>query len=190
MRSLPGFAVSAALVGLTVASGCASAKAQAVLPEATALTIPQAPARVVVPPAPDPPPVVVETPPAAAASTTTNPPANGARPNRDPKPATPPPSNPPAATPPPAPTAPATPLETQGNQTELEQRTTWLLASAKSTLAKINLQSLSGDGKAQHDAASRFITQAEAALKVKNIVYAWQLADKANTIATLLLKHS
>jgi hypothetical protein len=177
----------------TVASGCTSAKAQVVLPDSAPLTIPQAPPRVVVPPAPVAPPAAVETEPPTSSTSSANPPANSARPNRDPKPVPPPPANPPAPTPPPAPTspaAPATPLETPANQGELEQRTQGLLLSAKAALDKINIKALSADGKAQHDAATRFIAQAQEALRVKNTVYAWQLADKANTIATLLLRHS
>lgn len=185
--NLPGLAIGAAIV-LTVAGGCTNAKAQVELPESTPLSIPQAPSRVVVPPTPEPPAATVESGPPASSSTSTNPPAGGNRPN--PRPTPPPPANPPAATPPAQPASPATPLETQGNQSELEQKAVALIGSAKATLDKINPQSLSSDGKAQHDAARRFITQAEAALKVKNVVYAWQLADKANTIATLLLRHS
>lgn len=193
MRSLPGVALATALSGLTLvilSAGCANAKAQAALPDSAPLTIPQAPGRVVMPPAPDPPPLVVESPPAASSTTASNPPANLNRPARDPKPASPP-ANPPAATPPaPAPTAPTTPLETQANQSELEQRARGLYGSAKATLAKINYQSLNADGKSQYDAAQRFLKQADDALVAKNVVYAWQLADKANTIATLLFRHS
>lgn len=190
MRSLPGFALAALALGATMAGGCANAKAQALLPDAAPLTIPQAPSRVVVPPAPDPPPAAVETAPAATSTTSANPPANSGRPNRDPKPPVQPPATP-ATTPAPAqPTAPTTPLETQGNQNELEQRTRNLLGSAKAALLKINKQALSADGKAQKDAAESFVKQADDALIAKNYVYAWQLADKANTIATLLLRHS
>ena len=186
--SLTTSAIGAAFAVLTVVSGCSSAKAQVVLPESAPLTIPQAPPRVVVPPASELPAAVVETP-TATATTSANPPATSSRPNRDPRPA-PQPANPPAATPPPAPTTPATPLETQANQSELERTTRGLLASANGALEKINYQTLSADGKAQYDAAKRFTKQSDDALKAKNIVYAWQLADKANTIATLLLRHA
>lgn len=189
MRSaLSSLTIGTALAALTMVGGCSNAKAQVALPESTPLTIPQAPPRVVVPPAPEPPPAVVETSPTAASTTSVSPPANGTRPNRDPRPATPP-ANPPAATPPSAPATAATPLETQANQSELEQRTRGLLGSANAALIKINYPALSADGKAQWDAATRFVKQAEDALKAKNVVYAWQLADKANTIATLLLRH-
>ena len=191
MRRETGFALVAALVGLTLAGGCANAKAQAVLPDATPLAIPQAPSRVVVPPAPEPPPPLIESTPAATSTTSANPPPSGSRSSRDTRPSSPPPAaNPPVTTPPPAPASPTTPLETQGNQNELEQRTRGLLGSAKSTLLKINKQALTSDGKAQYDAAERFVKQADDALIARNYVYAWQLADKANTIATLLLRHS
>jgi hypothetical protein len=190
MRSLPGLAIASLVVISTMAGGCASAKAQAALPDSAPLTIPMAPSRVVVPAPPDPPPAPVETAPVSTSTLPANPPANPTRPNRDPKPPAQPPVTPPAANPPAAPTAPTTPLETQGNQNELEQKTRGLLGSAKGTLLKINKQALSADGKAQYDAADRFVKQAEDALVAKNYVYAWQLADKANTIATLLLRHS
>lgn len=186
-----GLAIGAAIAALALVSGCSNAKAQTLLPDASPLSIPQAPARVVVPPAPEPPPAVIETTAPATSPASANPPTNGNRPNRDPRPPAPP-SNPPAATPPApaAPTAPTTPLETQGNQGELEQRARDLIGSAEGTLKKINYAALSSDGKSQADTAQRFITQAKAALVAKNVVYAWQLADKANTIATLLLRHS
>ena len=44
------------------------------------------------------------------------------------------------------------------------------------------------DAKAQFDAALGFIRQADEALKVKNLIYAGQLADKAATMAALLKK--
>ncbi len=185
MRLVPGLAIATAVVSLTIASGCANAKAQAILPESTPLSVPQAPGRVVVPPAPEPPPPAVETAPASSSTSSANPPANGTRPNRDARPPAAPPPNPPAATPP---ATPATPLETQANQTDLENRARGLIAAANAALDKINYVALSSDGKAQHDTARRFTKQAHDALTAKNVVYAWQLADKANTIATLLLR--
>jgi hypothetical protein len=45
----------------------------------------------------------------------------------------------------------------------LEKKTSDLLASAEAALGKINKNLLSGDGKAQWDAANSFVTQAKAA---------------------------
>jgi uncharacterized protein (DUF885 family) len=91
--------------------------------------------------------------------------------------------------PPPTPTPtppPAGSLETTTNPAELEGRARGLISSAEKTLEKIDVKALSGEAKTQYDTARRFLKQADDALKAKNVVYAWQLADKANTLATLL----
>jgi hypothetical protein len=186
-RFAPGVALLLA-VAVTL-SGCASAKAEVALPTTAPLVIPPPPARVVVPPAPEPPPAAVDpAPPAGSAATVTNPSAvSTGRPTRDPRPITTPPAPPPPNTTTPAtPASPPSPLETQANQSDLERRARDLIASATGTLDKIDYRALSADGKGQYDTARRFIEQAAAALKTKNVVYGWQLADKANTIATLL----
>ena len=78
------------------------------------------------------------------------------------------------------------PLEATANAGELEQRARTLKDAAEKALDRIDVRTLGADGRAQYDTARRFIKQADDALRVKNVVYAWQLADKANTIATLL----
>ena len=165
-------------------AACSGAKAQVLLPDSQPLTMPAAPAHVVVPAALEPQvaplvdmPVVPTTPPATAGNTRPiTPPAS--RPAATP---VPPPSTPPA----PAPATP-TPLETAPNQSELEQRARGLVASAEKALDKIDAKTLNDDARAQYSTARRFLKQADDALKAKNIVYAWQLAEKANTIATSL----
>lgn len=175
------FALSATTL---VSIACAGAKAQVQVPEQVPLAMPAAPTHVVVPAPPEPPPAVVETP-----APQINPPAaSGGGPPRtrtEPPPARP---APPPATPPttPTPATVPTPLEAAPNQGELEQRARGLIASAERAMEKIDPKALGPDGRAQYDTAKRFIKQADEALKAKNIVYAWQLADKANTIATLL----
>ena len=167
-----------------VSVACAGAQAQVRMPAPVPLAIPAAPPHVVVPAPPEAPPApAVETPAPQVNSAA----VSGGGPPRtrtEPAPArpTPPPTTPPAA---PAPAAP-TPLEAAPNQGELEQRARALIASAERTLDKIEPKTLGPDGRAQYDTAKRFIKQAGDALNAKNIVYAWQLADKANTIATLL----
>jgi len=167
-----------------VAAGC-GAKAQVLMPDSVPLAMPSAPTHVVVPAAPEPPPLPVvdtqvqTTPPVALNG-------NATRGRTDPPASRPvaPPAQVPAA-PAPVPAAP-TPLEASAKQGELEQNARTLRDSAERSLDKIDYKSLSADGKAQFDTAKRFLKQADDALKVKNVVYAWQLADKANTIATLL----
>lgn len=168
------------------AAGCSNAKAQVLLPDAAPLAMPTPPAHVVMPAAPEPIPVptvevpVQSTPPAAING-------NQNRGRTDPPPSRPaaPPATPPATAPAAAPATP-TPLEAAAKPSELEQNARTLRDSADRALEKIDYKALSDGGKAQYDTAKRFIRQADDALKAKNIVYAWQLADKANTIATLL----
>lgn len=63
-----------------------------------------------------------------------------------------------------------------------------LMARASRDLARLNPASLNADGRGQADAARRFLEQAEDALKARNIVYAGKLADKAATIAAVLVR--
>ncbi len=178
-----GLLCAAAL--LTAACG---AKAQVAMPDTAPLTVPPAPARVVVPAAPEAPRTPPADPaPASSTTPTTQNPASRPRPETPPsRPATPP-AAPPAATAPttPAPAAP-TPLEATPNPSEFERKARDLVSTANALLEKIDYKGLSDGGRVQFDTAKRFLQQADAALKVKNLVYAWQLADKANTIATLL----
>jgi hypothetical protein len=63
-----------------------------------------------------------------------------------------------------------------------------LIANATRDLSRVNAASLAADGRAQFDAARRFLQQAEEALKVRNVVYAGKLADKAATMAAVLVR--
>lgn len=63
-----------------------------------------------------------------------------------------------------------------------------LMARASRDLARLNPATLNADGRGQADAARRFLQQAEDALKARNIIYAGKLADKAATIAAVLVR--
>jgi hypothetical protein len=63
-----------------------------------------------------------------------------------------------------------------------------LMAKASRDLARLNASALSADGRAQMEAARRFLLQADEALKARNVVYAGKLADKAATIAAVLVR--
>ena len=63
-----------------------------------------------------------------------------------------------------------------------------LLGSAARDLLAVNAASLNNDGRAQYDTARPFIQQAEDALKSRNIVFAGKLADKAATMAAVLVR--
>lgn len=166
---------------LCAAGAACSARAQALTPAgAPALHAPEPPARVVVPAPERPtlPPQPADAPPAAAAGT----PARG----RDTAPVSRPtaPPTPPAE--PPAATTPPPPLFTTANTAEFESRVRAQLMRAQADLGQVNRQNLGADARAQYDSALGFIRQAEEALKVKNLIYAGQLADKAATMAALL----
>jgi hypothetical protein len=68
----------------------------------------------------------------------------------------------------------------------VEQRARTLLGTAQRDLDRINPAQLTSNARAQYDTAKGFIRQAEDALKVKNVVLARELADKAATLASQL----
>lgn len=176
MPRLIVFVLASALI-----SGCAANAAPLVPTGEPALNAPEPPARVVVP-APEQPtlPPVEEAVPIAE----TTPKTTRTAPPRPPVVA--PPTEPPA---PPATTTPPPVLQTSANTAEFERRVRGQLTLAQTNLAKIDRRSLGVEARAQYDAALGFIRQAEDALKVKNLVYAGQLADKAATMAALLRKY-
>ncbi len=77
-------------------------------------------------------------------------------------------------------------LSTTANTADFERRIREQLRRAEADLSQVNRQSLGSNAKAQYDAARGFIRQCEEALKVRNLVFAGQLADKAATMAELL----
>ncbi len=71
-------------------------------------------------------------------------------------------------------------------EAEVERNVRVLLARAADGLKRINYRALNPDARAQYDTARRFMSQAEDALRVKNLVFADNLADKAATLAAQL----
>jgi hypothetical protein len=90
----------------------------------------------------------------------------------------------------PQPEQPAAPLlrtpETADDH-EAIKRVKAILGRAEQNLSKVNYQNLSLNAKAQHDTATRFISQAEENLKTRSFTIARFLADKAETISGSLL---
>ena len=78
------------------------------------------------------------------------------------------------------------PLQTTANVTELEKTVRARMAQALRDLDRTNYRALSADRRTQYDTAKRFVQQAEDALRVSNLVFAGQLADKAATLAAAL----
>lgn len=102
------------------------------------------------------------------------------------KPAEKPAEKPPDPAPPPVTPPPAPPLQTTANVTEMERTIRARMAQAARDLDRTDYRALSTERREQYDSAKRFIQQADEALKVRNLVFAEQLADKAATLAAVL----
>lgn len=76
-----------------------------------------------------------------------------------------------------------TPVQQEG---EAERRIRTLLTQTTTDLNRINTQALNADARTQFDTARRFVSQAEDALRAKNLVFARNLADKASVLAAQL----
>jgi hypothetical protein len=63
-----------------------------------------------------------------------------------------------------------------------------LMDRAARDLQRVNAAALNQDGRTQFETARRFLQQAEDALKARNIVFAGRLADKAATMAAILVR--
>jgi len=172
------------------AVGCAKARAESVA-DGPPLQVPEAPERVL---SPVEEPLVATTPPAAeleppvaAASPLRTPP----RPAPEPKPQ---PTSPPAAAAPPAVPLPRAPIETRElrpaspTTADTERSVRDLLTRATRDLGRVDYGRLSADGRTQYEQSKRFSTQAEEALRERNLVFAATLADKAATLAAQLIQ--
>ena len=179
------------VAGGAIAAGCAKAQAK-VVPEPPALEVPMPPPRNVEAteqPEPPPPAVPPEEPAAPAAPPRPRPvPANAQRPESRPDP---PRTEAPAS---PEPQRPADETRTPDTlqttpavrQAQVERTIRDTLASASTNLNKVDYRALNADARTQYDQAKRFISQAQDALREKNLVFAANLAEKANTLASQL----
>jgi len=175
----------AVLVALALAaSACVSAQAKGD-PGGPALEPPPPPPHTIIPIE------IVEQPAAPAEPTAptpvivrpmSRPPA--ARPEKPPEKAV---EKPEPAAAPAQPAAPAPPpLQTTSNVTEVERAIRARMSQASRDLDRTDYRALTTERRAQYDTAKRFLQQADEALKVKNLVFAEQLADKAATLAEAL----
>jgi outer membrane biosynthesis protein TonB len=85
-------------------------------------------------------------------------------------------------------TTPPGTLQTQpvGREAQLEKKINDMLSRAGTNLNRVDYGGLNADARTQYDQAKRFISQAQEALHAKNLVFAENLADKANTLAAQL----
>jgi hypothetical protein len=169
---------------LTAALSACAAKAQVRSEvEVPLLDPPPPPPRVVVTyaepePPPEPPPIEA----AAPVKPAPRPPRAEQRP--DPVETLP---EPPAATRT-TPPAALTLTPTPGTEAQTVTAIRALMDRASRDLQRVNAGALNHDGRAQLDQARRFLQQADEALKVSNIVFAGRLADKAATMAAILVR--
>jgi hypothetical protein len=175
----------AAIVVLTASLSACAAKAQVLTETAMPLLDPPPPPpRVVAVYEPEPEPVAVT--PVVEPAVPVRPPARPARPEQKPEPATTTPEPVENVTRPAPPSLTLTP--TPGSEQQTVAAIKELLGQATRDLARVNAATLNKDGRAQYDTARRFIQQAEDALKTRNIVFAGKLADKAATMAAVLVR--
>ncbi len=182
MRQAPRFALLLMAVTLSACAAKAQVRAEVEMP---LLDPPPPPPRVVAIYVPPPEPLPIT--PAVEPATPVRPPARPARPEQKPESiavspepveATVRPSSGPSLTMTPSP----------GSEAQTVTAIRDLLGRAARDLSRVNAASLNGDGRAQYDQASRFIQQAEDALKSRNIVFAGKLADKAAAMAAVLVR--
>jgi outer membrane biosynthesis protein TonB len=171
------------LLLVPLASACARARANTV-PSLPPLEVPAPPPRILIPveivaESPEPQPIAEE-------------------PIEQPEPAPPrrPPAPAPAAQPPkvaeepPKPTpAPPTALQTTppAGQGDAERAIRATMARASGDLSKVDYRALNAGARTQYETAKRFIEQAEDAIRLKNLLFAKNLADKAAVLAAELL---
>jgi len=179
------FPLRAAVVLVAAASltGCHKAPVHVPAP-VPSLNVPVPDTRLVIPSPVVEAPVEVQAPPDPPPVATPPPRTREASPARPPQPAPtpPPPVNPPASE------ASSPVLQTTAKVLEQENRARALLGNAERDLGRIQRSELTRDGQVHYDNAQQFVRQAKAALDVKNYVFALELADKAATLATMLVK--
>lgn len=166
------------VLGLTL-GGCAARAERLPTPVMPPLDVPPVPARVIVPEIDEAEAAAVDD--AASAASRPAP----ARPTEPAKTAEKP------ETPAPAPAPPETPrvrTPQTANDEQAASQVRAVLGRADGTLNNVDYRALSAAARQQYDTAKRFITQAENALKIRNYVFARNLADKADTLARQLGK--
>jgi hypothetical protein len=186
-----GWTAAVALAGLSLlAAGCTK-KVIAAAPAPVPLAVPSVPPRIVGPV------VVPEDRPQPVAEAPTTPAQRPApRPNRPasrpteagPEAAVEVPQRARAEGAEPAAATPAPLLRTHetANDAEAAKKVQDILRRAQQNLAKVNLRTLTVNGRAQAEDARRFITQAGEALEKRQLVMALSLADKAEALSTSL----
>jgi hypothetical protein len=177
----------AGLVRLAIAAGLGAAlltlsacnKVQAKTPAAAPapLAVPDPPLRLKVPVDVEPPPP--PSPPAEKPAPPTTP-TKGPRPTPTPAPTPPPPATSAGET--------APPVVQTNDQAANEKRAREQLHNAQTNLARVQPKSLGRAAQDQYESAQKFVRMTIEALNARNYVYAVSCAEKAATLAALLVK--
>lgn len=176
------------LLALATAGGASCVTTRAATPaDRPALDVPDPPARVVAQlPTPEPPlpavEVVDELPTGTKPSSPTR--ASKPAPKDPPKPEVKPDPPPTTEAPPPAqPPAPQLRMPETGDAGAFSRQIRDIVERTRRNLGQINRASLNGRRQSAYDDAQLFLKQAEDALNAKNLVFARELADKAERLA-------
>jgi outer membrane biosynthesis protein TonB len=174
---------------LLVAGGCTRAQAR-VVPELPPLDVPAPPPRIVEAVEPPPPPLPAEPQEPVQTIAPKPRPTPPVQQRTEPVKQDPPKVESPVPAEPPRPAdesrQPALQTTPAGREVELERNIKDLIGRATVNLNRVDYSALNGDARTQYDQARRFITQAQDALREKNLVFAETVADKANTLAAQL----
>ena len=172
----------ALLALLTFAPACATARAGGPV-VAEPLDVPPVPPRVIVPDIEE-----IAMPPAEHGSSAARPaPARTDPPPKPPeKPVEPP--KPGTQEPPKVEETPRLRMPPAASDDQAERDVRAIMGRAQASLGNVDYRVLSAAARQQYDTARRFIAQADSALKIRNYVFARNLADKAETLARQLGK--
>lgn len=173
---------SLALLTLALAMGTACAPARAEAPPVLVpMEVPPVPPRVIVPDIEE-----IQIAPGDPEAAKPAPPRTDPPPKPPDKPTEPPKTG--TAEPPRVEEAPRVRTPQTANDELAEREVRSVMARAQALLRNVDYRPLSAAARQQYDTARRFITQADAALKIRNYVFARNLADKAETLARQLGK--
>jgi hypothetical protein len=172
------------VVLLTASLGACAAKAQVRNEVEVPLLDPPPPPPRVVADYPEPEPLSIA--PAAEPVIPSKPAVRPPRPEQRPEPANATPE--PVETAPPAPPPSLTLTLIPGTEAQTVTAIRDLMKRAANDLSRVNAAALNRDGRSQYETARRFLEQADDALKARNIVFAGRLADKAATMAAILVR--
>ena len=174
------------VVLLTASLGACAAKAQVRSEVEVPLLDPPPPPPRVVTPYVEPEPLPISLP--AEPVTPAKPAPRQPRPEQRPEPANTTPEQPVETIPRPAPPPSLTLTPSPGTEAQTVTAIRDLMNRAARDLSRVNAGALNNDGRSQYDTARRFLQQADDALKARNIVFAGRLADKAATMAAILVR--